>query len=567
MPEGRFEDQLGDLLAVTDIGLTRLDVDDLLAEMLDRLRTILAADTAVVLLREQGSDDLVARAAVSLELEVRQGVRVPIGTGFAGTIAARKEPIRLEHVDATTVANPLLWEMGVQRLLGVPLLVGDTVIGVLHLGRKRAESFTDRDTQLLQVAAERFATAIQTRRFAVEAAAAASLERGLLPTRLPRLPGLQFAARYAPAEDRSIGGDWYDCFVLPSGRLWVVIGDVAGHGLNSAVAMSRVKSALRAYALLGGGPAPVLELTNRKLSHFEIGTMVTITCAVASPPYDRFEISSAGHPPPVRVAPGAEAELLPVRPGPPIGTMPDATYAAEEFELDPGAALLLYTDGLVERRGEAIDVGLDRLRAAVQADHPETMCHQVMHDLVGDTATVDDVAVLAVRRVPGPEATAAAGTGAHDPARHLHRDRDRDRGRPVAPARAPAVGRTSPGAPCRRPTPSPAKIATTSTLTMSAFHQQRGARAQRLHRRGVPLAGAGARRRHRPRRRQCRRAPGGPRRHPRAWHVPGGPTGADLGVRAPITGPGKAVWFTVPTDPVDVGEPPLDTAVSGSGSG
>ena len=489
MPEGRFDDQLGDLLAVTDIGLTRLDVDDLLAEMLDRLRTILAADTAVVLLREHGSDDLVARAAFSLELEVRQGVRVPIGTGFAGTIAARKEPIRLEHVDATTVANPLLWEMGVQRLLGVPLLVGDTVIGVLHLGRKRAESFTDRDTQLLQVASERFATAIQTRRFAVEAAAAASLERGLLPTRLPRLPGLQFAARYAPAEDRSIGGDWYDCFVLPSGRLWVVIGDVAGHGLNSAVAMSRVKSALRAYALLGGGPAQVLELTNRKLWHFEIGTMVTITCAVASPPYNRFEISSAGHPPPVRVTPGAEAELLPLRPGPPIGTMPDATYAAEEFDLDPGAALLLYTDGLVERRGEAIDAGLDRLRAAVKADHPETICHQVMHDLVGDTATVDDVAVLAVRRVPAPEVTAAAAARVRTILLGPHRDRERDRGRPLAPARAPAVGRTSPGV--RRAGgrhPRRAKSRQPRADGVRGCHQQRGARPQRLHRRGVPLA-------------------------------------------------------------------------------
>jgi phosphoserine phosphatase RsbU/P len=399
MLDGRLEERLSNLLAVTDIRLTRLDVDDLLVEVLDRLRSILDADTAAVLLRQEGADQLVARAACGLEEEVRQGVQVPIGTGFAGTVAERKTPVFLERVDATTVANPILWEKGIQRMLGVPLILENSVIGVLHVGRLQDRSFTGQDAELLQVAAERIAAAIQARRFAVESAAAALLERGLLPTRLPQLRGVQFAARYAPAEDRSVSGDWYDAFVLPSQQLWVVIGDVAGHGLKSAVIMSRVKSALRAYALLGEGPARVLELTNRKVEHFEIGTIVTMLCAVARPPYDRFEISSAGHPPPVLAVPGADADLLSVPAGPPLGTLPEVPYESAEFDLPPGGVLLYYTDGLVERRDEPIDVGLARLRAAVTAEHPEVVCREVMRRLIGATRTLDDVALLAVGRV------------------------------------------------------------------------------------------------------------------------------------------------------------------------
>lgn len=403
MPEPSIEERLSTLLAVTDVHLTRLDVDDLLLEVLERLRAILEADTAAVLLREHADDDyLVARAALGLEAEVRQGVRVPIGAGFAGTIAARRQPVILDRVDATTVANPVLWETGIRRMVGVPLLVGSNLIGVLHVGRLGERSFTERDVELLQVAGERVAAAIHTRRLAVETAAAAMLERELMPSRLPTLPGLQLAARYAPAEDRSIGGDWYDAFVLPSGKLWVVIGDVAGHGLSSAVVVSRVRSAMRSYALLGGEASEVLAMTNRKLLHFDVDTMVTAMCAVAEPPYDRFTLSTAGHPPPV-LATSTGTRLVEVVPGPPLGAVYDAQYPSTSVELPPKSTLLLYTDGLVERRGETVDVGLRRLCSATANDTPEEVCRDVMLRLVGSTSTRDDVALLAVGRgdVPG----------------------------------------------------------------------------------------------------------------------------------------------------------------------
>ena len=391
-------EHLSNLLEVTDSTLGRLDVEDLLEELLDRIRSVLDADTAAVLLREGDSDDLVARVACGLEEEVRQGVHVPIGIGFAGRIAKEKSPVALDRVDSTTVSNPILWEKGIRKMLGVPLLSGEDVIGVLHVGRLDDRPFTRSDTALLQVAAERVVAAIQSRQLAVESAAARLLERGLQPGRLPRVPGVQLAARYVTAEKRLIGGDWYDAFTVPSGQLWLIVGDVAGHGLPAAVIMGRVKSALRAYALRCETPQDALQQTDRKVQHFEVGAMITIICAVASPPYDHFEICSAGHPPPVIAVPGRRAEFVHLPSAPPIGALPDVKRTARSVDVPYGATLVLYTDGLVEDRDRPIDEGLRKLRAATNADDPAIVCRTVMHDLIGNRTAIDDVAVLALRR-------------------------------------------------------------------------------------------------------------------------------------------------------------------------
>jgi phosphoserine phosphatase RsbU/P len=391
-------ERLANLLAVMDVQLIRLDIEETLVELLKRVRSALDADTAAVLLRDPGADYVVARAACGLEEEVRQGVRVGLGHGFAGTIAARKEPVRLARVDATTVANPILWEKGIRAMLGVPLFHGNDVIGVLHVGRLSTVWFTDEDVELLQLAGERVAAAVSTHRLALSKAAGEMLERGLQPTRLPALHGLQLAARYVPAEGLAVGGDWYDAFSVGSGELWIVTGDVAGHGIDAATAMGRVKSALRAYALLGLAPEKVVELTDRKMQHFEMGTMVTLACATARPPYDRVRICSAGHPPPVLAAPGAPGRLLPLPVGPPLGVVPDVQRKSAEVAWPPGAVLLFYTDGLVERRDADIDERLRRLAQVVPADDAEAACMRVMHQMIGNEAAGDDVAVLAARR-------------------------------------------------------------------------------------------------------------------------------------------------------------------------
>jgi putative methionine-R-sulfoxide reductase with GAF domain len=392
------EQRLQNLLAITDTALNRLGVEDLLAEMLDRIRAILEADTVVVLLMDDSGDTLVAHAARGLEEEVRQGTRVPVGSGFAGAIAARRQATAIDRVGPETVTNPILWEKGLRTMLGAPMLRDEHVIGVLHVGRLHDRPFSQEDAQLLMVAADRVAGAATAQHLAAEAAAAELLERSLLPSRFPKVPGAQFAGRYVAAADRLIGGDWYDAFTLPTGELWLVVGDVVGHGLASAVVMGRVRSALRAYALLGGGPAHVLELTDRKVHHFEMGRMTTVLCAVAEPPYERFEISAAGHPAPVLAVPGAEPTLVEVDTNLPLGAVRDVKRSSITIDVPLGAVLLMYTDGLVERPDTSIYDGMDRVRRATQLDHPEVVCRNVMLRMIGQSVPTDDIAVLTMRR-------------------------------------------------------------------------------------------------------------------------------------------------------------------------
>src|SRR4029077_14419188 len=233
-----------------------------------------------------------------------------------------------------------------------------------------------------------------------EHAAAGLLERSLLPTALPVCDGLRFATRYITPDDRSVGGDWYDLFTVPSGDLWVVVGDVAGHGLHAAVVMGRIRSALRAYSLIADTPEEVLALTDRKVEHFEIDMMATVICAVSGPPYDRFRIATAGHPPPVVVGPDQAAQLVNVSVDPPVGVAAGHKRTAVQTALPSGGVLVLYTDGLIERRGENLDLGLARLRRSASASDPETVCGDILRALVGSAAPTDDIAVVAVQRTP-----------------------------------------------------------------------------------------------------------------------------------------------------------------------
>jgi sigma-B regulation protein RsbU (phosphoserine phosphatase) len=393
-----FEAELNELQSLTDTTLTRLGVDDLLEALLDRVRDILDADTAAVLLVSEGSGELEARAARGIEAEVRQGVRVPLGTGFAGRIASTREPILLERVDATTVSNPILWEKGVRVMLGVPLLSGGDVIGVLHVGRLADRPFDARDSELLGVVADRLATAIHARQFVAEQEAAILLERSLLPAKPPHWPGLEIAARYVTAESRSVGGDWYDLFKLPSGQHWIVIGDIAGHGLEAAVVMGRIRSALRSYALLDVPPERALELVDRKMQHFELGTVATVVVAVTRAPFDTLRIASAGHLPPILAEPGQVPVLLSLPFEPLLGAGFAGERSSSEVAFPAGALLAMYTDGLVERRGEPLDAGLERLRSIVAPDAPRLLTSAIMRKLIGDEAPDDDVAMVLVRR-------------------------------------------------------------------------------------------------------------------------------------------------------------------------
>jgi len=227
----RAEERLRDIDMVTASGSSQLDVDDLLPMLLDRVLGLLLCDTAAVLLYDDASNQLLARAARGVEEEVRQGVRVPVGAGFAGRIAAERRPVVLGKVDPSTVTNPILWEKGIRTMLGVPMLAGGNLVGVLHVGSYSRRTFSEDDVLLLELAADRIGSAVQAGIAESERRAAGVLQRSLLPSAFPRIAQFEFASRYAPAEMGGIGGDWYDAFVLPNGDVWVMTGDVAGHGL------------------------------------------------------------------------------------------------------------------------------------------------------------------------------------------------------------------------------------------------------------------------------------------------------------------------------------------------
>jgi serine phosphatase RsbU (regulator of sigma subunit) len=241
---------------------------------------------------------------------------------------------------------------------------------------------------------------VQSQLLAGEQHAAYVLERSLLPPRLPSISGLELAARYVPAEPRTVGGDWYDVFELPSGRCWFVVGDIAGHGLEAAVVMGRIRTALRSYALIELPPEEVLELVDRKMAHFELGTIATVAVAVVDPDREAMDVATAGHLPPVLARNGDPAELMELPVEPLLGGVHRGRRSSHRLALGPGDLLVLYTDGLVERRTESVDEGIERLRAAVTAKSPSVLARELMHELVGDRIPADDVAVLAMRRAP-----------------------------------------------------------------------------------------------------------------------------------------------------------------------
>jgi sigma-B regulation protein RsbU (phosphoserine phosphatase) len=391
-------DQLRDVQSITDAALSALDPQSLLDQLVVRVKQALRADTAAVLLLDRPSGLLIATAASGLEEEVQQGVRIPVGKGFAGRVAAGGRPVILRDVGPANVVNPLLLARGIRSLAGAPLRAGGAVIGVLHVGTLSTRDFADAEVDLLQLAADRAALAVQALMAQSDRAAAAALQRSLLPAALPLIAGLEMAARYAPGHG-SVGGDWYDVFRLPAGEVCAVIGDVAGSGIRAAVIMGRMRSALRAYALETADPADILERLDRKMQHFEPEAMATVLCAVLSPGLDQVRISCAGHLPPVIAGPGQPASPVRVAADILIGVAAGRARRSVTVAMPPGTVLCLYTDGLVERRGRLLDEGIADLCGALTIGEPEAACALAMAAMASPGPHADDIAMLLLRRV------------------------------------------------------------------------------------------------------------------------------------------------------------------------
>ncbi len=290
--------------------------------------------------------------------------------------------------------------LGLRQALVVPLTARSRPLGTLSLVRADGSpAFDDQDVAVASELAVRAGVAIDhARRYDREHSIARELQRSLLSEPWGPRPHVEVATRYRPA-DRGVlvGGDWYDVVPLQDGRHLKAMGDVMGHGVEAAVAMSQYRSLLRLLAQEDLPPHEILEQLDRMVERSGLDRAATCLLAVV----DRFggvcEVASAGHLPPVFIDPGAEgARIVPVPVGPPLGTG-FGGYRTASVPCGPGTVLFMYTDGLVERRGEDIDVSVRRLASLTlpPGGGLEELLDRVL-DRFGDDAE-DDIAVLASR--------------------------------------------------------------------------------------------------------------------------------------------------------------------------
>lgn len=278
------------------------------------------------------------------------------------------------------------------------------VLGGLFFGHEEVGVFTEGHAKLAEGIAGQAAIAIDNARlYATQRSAAETLQRSILPARLPKLAGLETAARYLPAEvGIEVGGDWYDILELDSGSVAVVVGDVVGRGLAAAGIMGQLCHAVRAYALEDPSPGTVLSRLNRFIEKTGEEPFATVVFAVFDPRAGTLRVANAGHPPALMMNPDGTAEFLEQSSGPPVGAVTDNEYEEEVVTLMPGCRLLLYTDGLVEDRRTALSAGLEKLRQASMKgpEDIEEFCDYVLDRMSVGRDLQDDIAVLAIGAVP-----------------------------------------------------------------------------------------------------------------------------------------------------------------------
>jgi sigma-B regulation protein RsbU (phosphoserine phosphatase) len=242
----------------------------------------------------------------------------------------------------------------------------------------------------------------QTMELAEEHRVKESLQRAVLPARLPSVAGVELAARYLPADMPSlVGGDWYDAFCLPDGSLALATGDVVGHDLDAAATMGQVRNAMRAYAFSDDPPAEVLARLNHLLTGLGDHGLATALIGRLDSGLRSFRWACGGHPPPLLIG-SAGVRLLSCPAGVMLGAVPSsrAHYADAYAAVEPDDLLVLYTDGLIERRDRDLDEGFAALiRAAgdLRGQPAETACATLMERLLPDQVHEDDVCLLVLR--------------------------------------------------------------------------------------------------------------------------------------------------------------------------
>jgi len=340
------------------------------------------------------------------------GGDIPLSVASVMTYAiSTRRPLLLEspealrrYFEAEDVDVSLFLEHSDEKAwVGLPLLTSGASLGALRFSFTRPRQITEEERVFLEALAGQCALALERATlYEREHQTAETLQRSLLPDTLPTVPGIILEARYLPVtRNMEIGGDWYDAFRLPDGRLAVAIGDVMGKGLTAAAGMGRVRNALRALALTDPRPAAVLSGLDRLFLATELAEQVTTVAYLVVDPLTGDSVAgNAGHLPPLLLGQDGPPRLETAEGGTPLGwASPRGQYT---FRLPPGNTAVLYSDGLVENRKRGLDIGLDELVAVTAeapaeiAENPAQLLSYLVDRMLTGYEQDDDVTVLVV---------------------------------------------------------------------------------------------------------------------------------------------------------------------------
>ncbi|MFG2483969.1 SpoIIE family protein phosphatase [Streptomyces virginiae] len=310
----------------------------------------------------------------------------------------------MQHLAAAYPGIPLDADVGARAFL--PLIASGRPVGSCILGFDSPRGFSPEERTVLTALAGLIAQALaRARRYDSEVALARGLQSALLPHRLPVREHVDTVGRYLPGtQGMEVGGDWYDVVETGSGLLALVIGDVQGHGVAAAATMGQLRSAVRAFALSGSTPEQVVSGTNQLLIDLDPGQFASCCYMLLDPTSGSVMAARAGHPQPLLRHPDGRTEVLDLAGGVVLGIDPEASYPVTELRLTTGSILALYTDGLVEKPGLDIDVGVERLRRALEAARPSPLTETAdrLISEAGNTADrPDDIALLLASRTGG----------------------------------------------------------------------------------------------------------------------------------------------------------------------
>jgi PAS domain S-box-containing protein len=386
----------------------------------EEIAHVLVREGAAALEADAGLVYLVDESTGELRLVAQDGYprwfvtefgRIPLSaTNATAQTARERQPRWFSNVDEHRGAHPDLAAafeaLGYRALAYLPLATGSRVLGAVSFAFSASRSFAADEREHLTALAGQCALAVERARlYEREHRIAVALQQSLLPRRLPAVEGVALAVRYLPGSRAlEVGGDWFDAIPLPGGRLAVSIGDVVGRGVHAAAAMAQLRTALRAYALEGLSPATALSRLDAYTEQLGERDFATALCLELDPSSGKVQYANAGHLPPLLVA-GGSASLLEGARSVPIGVETEIIRPEEAFELEPGSTVVLYTDGLVERRSFSLVEGLGKLTRAAAGASPGP--HELLEHLLEELGARhpsrhDDIAVLAVHLEPQP---------------------------------------------------------------------------------------------------------------------------------------------------------------------